>query len=227
MKEMCTLKGKKGSTIHIKKGERLLRSIRQLLELNYQKLRSKVGCGSLARHLECIVMAKDSAEGEELFKLQTKSQNDKPSQPAAPETKQIEEKADIDDIFAEMNAPIKKTNVNLAENGFVQKKEEQTPEEQEVEKEATGTPKSESTSESEESSEEYKASTKATSAWTEISSGKNKTRSLPSATTTRRGRPTLAEVQVKRKIKPTPTKPKVDKRTGGADCAARREAAKK
>jgi hypothetical protein len=51
---------------------------------------------------------------------------------------------------------------------------------------------------------------------------------LPNKKGIRRGRPTLAEVEEKRKKKViTPIKPKIDKRTGGADCSARREAAKK
>jgi len=41
-KESCQIKKKYGGTLHIKKGEKLIRSLRQILTINYEKLRSKL-----------------------------------------------------------------------------------------------------------------------------------------------------------------------------------------
>lgn len=50
------------------KGDKLLRSLRQLFEMNRHKLRDKVGACAIARHLQCFILTKNWIDGSELVK---------------------------------------------------------------------------------------------------------------------------------------------------------------
>lgn len=48
------------------KGDKLIRSLRQLLEINRYKIREKVGMCAVARHLQCFIMTKTWLDGSEI-----------------------------------------------------------------------------------------------------------------------------------------------------------------
>jgi hypothetical protein len=48
------------------KGDKLIRSMRQILEMNRQKLRDKIGMCAIARHLTCFIMTKTWLDGKQL-----------------------------------------------------------------------------------------------------------------------------------------------------------------
>ncbi len=48
------------------KGDKLIRSLRQLLEINRYRLRDKVGMCAIARHLQCFILTKTWLDGSEL-----------------------------------------------------------------------------------------------------------------------------------------------------------------
>ena len=57
-KESCIIKGKGNKQIVMKKGEKLLRMIRQLLEMNCRRIKLKVGFSAVGRHIDCLVMTR-------------------------------------------------------------------------------------------------------------------------------------------------------------------------
>ena len=71
--DTCIIKGKRSSQIVMKKGEKLMRSLRHLLDINYYKLRNRIGFGQIGRHLECMVMTRQ--------RIDFSSNEDQKSQP--------------------------------------------------------------------------------------------------------------------------------------------------
>ena len=69
VKESCVLKCKGNKQIIMKKGERMLRGIRQLLMVNQSRLRNYVGFTQIGRHLDCLFMTKEAVD---LNKVQQK-----------------------------------------------------------------------------------------------------------------------------------------------------------
>lgn len=67
-REAVQLKSSKGRNIEMTKGDKLLRSLRQLFEMNRHKLRDKVGTCAIARHLQCFILTKNWIDGSELVK---------------------------------------------------------------------------------------------------------------------------------------------------------------
>ena len=48
------------------KGDKLVRSLRQLFEFNRYKIRDKVGACAIARHLQCFILTKTWVDGSDL-----------------------------------------------------------------------------------------------------------------------------------------------------------------
>ena len=46
----------------MRKGEKLMRSLYHLFEINYRKIRQRIGFGQVGRHLECLVMTREKVD---------------------------------------------------------------------------------------------------------------------------------------------------------------------
>lgn len=67
-KESCQIKKRHGIFIHMKKGDKLIRSLKQIFQVNYDRIRNKISMCRAAKHFECIIMLKkltDLRVGEE------------------------------------------------------------------------------------------------------------------------------------------------------------------
>ncbi|CDW84650.1 histone h2a deubiquitinase mysm1 [Stylonychia lemnae] len=61
--EACVIKEKKNNQIHMKKGEKLIRSIKQLIEINAAKIRKeKISSAFIAKHLEGLTILRNKVE---------------------------------------------------------------------------------------------------------------------------------------------------------------------
>jgi hypothetical protein len=63
------------------KGDKLVRSLRQLFEINRARLRDRVGMCAVSRHFQCFILTKNWIDGTEVVKEPEVEKTPEPDEP--------------------------------------------------------------------------------------------------------------------------------------------------